>query len=78
MTPEIEQQLLTTLQALQRQSIPDDLWSVEKIAMYLDLSKKSVTNHILKSEAFPAPVILPTGGKRWVAKEVRAWALKHR
>lgn len=70
--------ILQSLQALLRREHADDLWAAAQIADYLKLSKSSVHSHILKAPAFPAPVVLPTGGKRWVAKEIRAWALKHR
>ncbi len=56
----------------------DDVWSVEEIAAYLKLSVGSIRNHVLSSAGFPSPVNLPSGGRRWLAKEVRAWVEKRR
>lgn len=56
----------------------DDLWEAEQIANYMKLSKKSVQNGILKTSGFPSCIVLPTGGRRWVAKEVKAWAMRRR
>lgn len=56
----------------------DDLWEAEQIAVYLKLGKGSVQNKILKSPGFPTSLVLPTGGRRWVAKEIKAWAMKNR
>jgi predicted DNA-binding transcriptional regulator AlpA len=61
-----------------------DLWTAEEIGRYMKLKKNSVQNTLLKKPTFPKPIIIPTakdgggGGKRWVAKEVKQWALKHR
>lgn len=54
----------------------DDLWDSGLIADFLKLGKNTVQGKILDKNGFPAPVILPTGGRRWIAKEVRAWALR--
>lgn len=76
--------LESTLESMQRnievllRQQADDLWAAEEIALYLKLSKKSVQNHITSHDTFPEPVELITGGKRWVAKEVRAWVMKRR
>lgn len=56
----------------------DSLWRPDEIALYMNISKKSVQSHVVTKPGFPRPVILPTGGRRWVAKEVKAWALRHR
>lgn len=67
------------LSELRRQSAKDsDLWEIGEVADYLRLKKKSIYNSILKSESFPKPIILPSDGRRWVAKEVKAWALNQR
>lgn len=55
-----------------------DLWEAEHIADHMKLSKKSVQNKVLKMPGFPSSIVLPTGGRRWVAKEVKAWALRRR
>lgn len=66
------------LEELRRQNAQDeDLWEAEHIADYMKLSKKSVQNNVIKSAGFPSCVVLPTGGRRWYAKEVREW-VKHR
>lgn len=67
------------LNELRRQrSQEDDLWEANEIANHLKLSKKSVQNDVLKSAGFPSSIVLPTGGRRWVAKEIKAWAMKRR
>lgn len=54
-------------------SVDDGLWDARDIASYMRLSQKSVQNHYLSKPGFPKPVILATGGRRWVANEVKAW-----
>jgi predicted DNA-binding transcriptional regulator AlpA len=56
----------------------DRLWDAEDIANYTRLSKKTVQGHLVQKPGFPRPVILATGGRRWVPKEVKAWVLRHR
>ena len=67
---------------LQKQRIPDDLWTAEDVAVYLRLSVGTVRNRVLSHCTFPRAVRIPTtddgGSRRWPAKEVRAWALRHR
>lgn len=57
------------------------LWRAAEIGAYLKLSPKTVQNKVLRIEGFPAPRLLKIIGnkevvKRWVAEEVREWALK--
>ncbi len=59
-------------------SLDNDLWDADDIAQHMRLSKRSVQSHVLTAQGFPNPCIIPTGGKRWVAKEVKAWVLRHR
>lgn len=56
----------------------DDLWAADEIADYMKLSKKSVQNGILNEQTFPKSIPLPTGGRRWLAKEIRKWVEKRR
>lgn len=71
--------LSAILNELRRQRAQeDDLWEAEHIAEYLKLSKKSVQNTILNVPGFPSSVVLPTGGRRWIAKEIKAWAIRRR
>lgn len=72
--------LLTDILAeLRRQRAQEDeLWEAEQIAEYMKLGKNSVQSHVLNSAGFPSPVMLPTGGRRWVAKEIKAWSLRRR
>lgn len=72
-------------QLMRRQaSQDDDLWTADDVAAYLKLSKSTVQQRIIGKVGFPRPVILPTahdssgGGKRYLAKEVKAWTLRHR
>ncbi|NDF11525.1 MAG: hypothetical protein EB060_01745 [Proteobacteria bacterium] len=55
-----------------------ELWTAQDIADYVSLKKKTVQNSIITKPTFPAPVLLATGGKRWKAKEVKAWQEKQR
>jgi hypothetical protein len=56
----------------------DGLWDAEDIAAYMRLSKKSVQNHYLNKPGFPKAIILATGGRRYVAAEVKSWILRRR
>lgn len=57
---------------------PDSLWDTDDIAGYAKLSRRTVQNHIVGKEGFPRPIVLPTGGRRWLAGEVREWLLRHK
>lgn len=71
--------LLDILKELRQQrSQDDDMWTADEIADFLKLSKGSVQNKILGAQGFPSSVVLPTGGRRWIAKEIRAWAQRRR
>ena len=61
-----------------RQTLENDLWEAADIANYMKLSKKTVQNHVINNDGFPKPVLLATGGRRWIASEVRSWVLKRR
>lgn len=65
------EKILHCLQAMQ--SSEREVWDAEDIAYYTKLKRKTVQNGILTDPSFPSPGILPTGGRRWNAKEVRAW-----
>lgn len=70
--------LAQILGELRKQRVGDDLWGAEEIADFLKIGKKSVQSHILGSDGFPENITLPSGGRRWLAKEVKAWAIKRR
>lgn len=53
-----------------------ELWGPEEIGNLIKLGKGTVQNKILNTPSFPTSIVLPTGGRRWVAKEVKAWALR--
>lgn len=60
----------------------DELWRADEIAAYLKVSKKTVQNRVLNSDKFPAPRLLEFAHtknpiRRWVPKEVIAWANRH-
>lgn len=60
----------------------EELWRAEEIANYLKVAKKTVQNKVLTNETFPAPRLIAFVGnknpvKRWVPKEVIAWATRH-
>ncbi|MFM2477346.1 helix-turn-helix transcriptional regulator [Celerinatantimonas sp. MCCC 1A17872] len=61
----------------------DSLWDADDIARYMRLSKSTVQGRIICRESFPLAVRLPTsdtglGGRRWLAKEVKQWVMRHR
>ena len=71
------------LDAIKTQRKEDDsLWSADKSADYLGFKKTYVQQAIITHPAFPKPVTLPTGelrgSRRWIPKEVKAWALRWR
>ena len=57
-------------------ALDNDLWDADDLAQYMRLSKKTVQTHIISVQGFPNPVILATGGKRWLAAEVKQWVLR--
>ena len=64
---------------LERMSRRDDsLWDVTDIARHLRMKKESVHSHILKLPTFPTAIKLETGGRRWMAGEIKAWSTRHR
>lgn len=76
-----EAELLTAVRELMarvERSLSSDLWDADDIACFLRLEKKTVQNHYLGNPKFPKPVVLPTGGKRWIASEVKAYAMNRR
>lgn len=66
------------LQAHETKRHSSALWDTQMVADALGLSKASVQQKVVNSPGFPAPRILPTGGRRWLAKEVMAWIEKRR
>ena len=75
--------LKAILKELQAQNhLKSELWDVTEIARYLKLAKSTVQSRILRHPDFPPALRLPTseqgGGRRWLAKEVKRWAMKHR
>ena len=80
-TPNIAGLLEGILTELRRARVSDDLWTVDDIAAYLKKNRRTVQNSVLKFSGFPLAVRVPSenGGKSnplWVAKEVKAWALR--
>lgn len=63
------------LEELKTKRIDDRLWNTDDIALYVGTDRKSVQNTTVKHRTFPRPVILPTGGRRWVPEDVRRWAM---
>lgn len=51
---------------------PDALWDKEQVAEYLGVSPRTVEAMNLPNGVFSGK------RKRWVAKEIKAWAKKHR
>jgi predicted DNA-binding transcriptional regulator AlpA len=63
---------------MDRRSLDNDLWDADDISIFVRLSKKTVQNHYLEKPGFPKPIVLPTGGRRWVAAEVKTWIMRRR
>lgn len=72
----INKQILAELQIAGRMN--SDLWSAQEIADYMKLSKSRVQGAIINCKTFPRPVVMPSGCKRWIAKEVKGWVMKAR
>ncbi len=54
-------------------NIEDRLWDASDIADFLKLSKKTVQNHYITQPDFPPPC---DRIKRWIPREVKAWATR--
>lgn len=55
---------------------PDELWTIEEIALFSKIKKKTLQNHYTgsnKPKDFPNPIILATGGKRWIKAEIKRY-----
>ena len=79
----IDNLLYEILNELKRRDyLSSELWDVNDIAKFLRLSKSSVQSRIICRQDFPRCVIIQTtnnrGTRRWLAKEVKAWSMKHR
>ena len=80
-----EVELISAIQLLTRQlavanGVPE-LWTVDDMASWLQLSVSSVKQSVICRPGFPAP-LMPTGvdgaARRWLASEVTAWATQNR
>ena len=56
----------------------ETLWGADEIAHFLRMTPNGVRSHIVNTPGFPKPVILPSGGKRYLPDEVRSWAKTRR
>ena len=55
------------------------LWQTKHCAAYLGVSNYTLTQKIRKMEGFPEPIEPMLNGRyRWVAGDVKAWALRGR
>lgn len=52
----------------------EEWWIAEDIANHLRVSKNTAQARYITDDTFPQPHLMPGGGKRWLADEVRAWA----
>lgn len=83
LTTTTEKLLAEILREIKRNQLPHtELWKADEIAQFLKLSKASVQSRTLRRPDFPRPVRIPSenglGGKRWYAREVKAWLQKNR
>lgn len=78
---EVTALLSAMLTEMKRSRVPDDLWTLDDVAVYLKKSRRTV-ERVVADKQFPRRLRLPTSSSGsdplWVAKEVRAWALKCR
>lgn len=65
------------LERLMRQA-DDALWNCDDIATFTSLAKTIVQTKIICARGFPRAVIIPSGGRRWVAKEVKDFLKRQR
>jgi len=78
----IAQEILEELRYQGRNN--DALWDTgDDIARYMKLSKSTVQSRIICKQSFPRALRMPTsetglGGRRWLAKEVKQWVMRHR
>lgn len=56
----------------------DALWNYEDIATFTSLAKTTVQTKIVCAPGFPRAVIIPSGGRRWVAREVKDFLKRQR
>lgn len=64
----------------QQKAMLNELWGAEEIGKFLKLKTRSVQQAIINRKrcpSFPAPKILPTGGRRWAKEQVIEWAKNH-
>ena len=70
------------LNELRLQSRNEGLWDADDIAHYKNLSKSTIQCRVICKQSFPRALWLPTtetgGGRRWVAKEIKQWVMRHR
>jgi len=59
-------------------SADDALWDYDDIAEYTHLGKQTVQKKFVNATGFPRAVKLPSGGRRWVAKEVKEYLKRQR
>lgn len=60
-------------------SAPPELWQIEDVANYLNLSLGHVRDRVVKSPKFPRPVEIPGAGNkpelRWRKNDIAKWAV---
>ena len=56
----------------------DALWNYDDIAEFTSLAKTTVQTRIVCAPGFPRAVIIPSGGRRWVAREVKDFLKRQR
>lgn len=74
-TQETASTVAMILTELQRQAVPDKLWDKSEVGNYLGVSANTLNKFM---HQLPNPVILPTGGRRWIPKQIREWAERRR
>ncbi len=56
----------------------DALWNYDDIAEYTHLGRQTVQKKIVTETGFPRAIRLPSGGRRWIAKEVKDYLKRQR
>ena len=77
-------ELKELIEILSRNNLSNNtLWDMDDLAEFMRLSKSSVQSRVINQRHFPRVISIPlsTGkqsNRRWLPKEVKEWALKHR
>lgn len=82
MTSIVIEELIEALRSARPISLDVALWDARQAGEYLAISARHFQEQVACRPDFPAAIVLPSAGtkprRRWKAKEVIAWAERHR